>query len=318
MPLIPKSIALNRLKILLAWLAVLLVVGLAVAWIGPARLIAPWRHISPAALGGALLLMVLSYALRAVRIQRYFLSELRGQFWPTLKLSTWHILLNNFLPMRSGELSFPLLMQRYFALPPPRTVPVLLWFRLLDLQAIVILGLLAVFLALGSGMGLTDAWLWPVVILLPAPLLIYSARARLHRFLMQRPPGKWRDRLLASVDSLPNSTGHFLATLGWTWANWLVKLLTLAWLLMNLAPVNIAGALAGALGGDLTTVLPIHAPGGFGTFEAGVLLALQPFNLPSVTALSAAVNLHLFLLGSSILAGFLVLFIQHPRHINHP
>jgi uncharacterized membrane protein YbhN (UPF0104 family) len=317
----PKYLNVNHIKRvlakpftrLLAWLLVLLALGLVVAWIGPAQLIAPWLAIAPAALMMALLLMVLSYFLRAVRIQRYFIDELRGQFWPTLKLSTWHILLNNFLPMRTGEISFPVLMQRYFALPATRTVPVLLWFRLLDLQAIVILGLIAALGIFGSGTGLTDAWLWPVLILVPAPFLVYLVRGRIRRLILRRPASRWQSRLLASIDSLPSAPSHFLATLGWTWANWLIKLLTLAFLLKNLAPVTVAGALAGAIGGDLTTVLPIHAPGGFGTFEAGVVLALQPFNLPAPTLLAAAINLHLFLLGTSLLAGLLVLAVRHPK-----
>ncbi|MBD3816051.1 MAG: flippase-like domain-containing protein [Halothiobacillus sp.] len=297
-----------RLKMLLAWVLVLAVLAGVVAWIGPDRLLAPWRLISIPALSLALILMVLSYALRALRIQRYFIHELRGQFWPTLKLSTWHILLNNFLPMRTGEISFPILMQRYFTLPASRTVPVLLWFRLLDLQAIVLLGLLAAI----WGMGLPDAWAILVIILVPAPVLIFLARHRVRRVIAARPDGKWRGRLLGSVDSLPQSIAHFLATLGWTWANWLIKLLTLAWVLAHVAPLGLAAALAGAIGGDLTTVLPIHAPGGFGTFEAGVVLALQPFGLDATSALAAAVNLHLFVLGSSLLAALMVLLIKVP------
>lgn len=293
---------------LLAWILVLAVLVGVVAWIGLDRLLAPWRVISTPALGAALLLMVLSYVLRALRIQRYFIHELQGQFWPTLKLSTWHILLNNFLPMRTGEVSFPILMQRYFTLPASRTVPVLLWFRLLDLQAIVMLGLIAAI----WGMGLPDTWVILVALLVPAPVLVYLARHRVRGIIVARPTGKWRDRLLNSVDSLPQSTAHFLATLGWTWANWLVKLLTLAWVLAHLAPLSLAAALAGAIGGDLTTVLPIHAPGGFGTFEAGIMVALQPFGLDATSSLAAAVNLHLFVLGSSLLAALVVLLIKVP------
>lgn len=298
----------TRLKILLAWAVVLAALAGVIALIGPDKLLAPWRLISPPALAFALLLMVISYGLRALRIQRYFIHELRGQFWPTLRLSTWHILLNNFLPMRTGEISFPILMQRYFTLPATRTVPVLLWFRLLDLQAIVLIGLLAAI----WGMGLPDAWIMLVIILIPAPVLIYLARQHLRRLIANRSAGKWQARLLDSVDSLPHSAAHFTATLGWTWANWLVKLLTLAWVLAHLTPLGLAGALAGSIGGDLTTVLPIHAPGGFGTFEAGVVLALKPFGLDATSALAAAVNLHLFVLGSSLLAALMVLLIKSP------
>lgn len=292
----------------LLWLLVIAGLLAAVIWIGPHRLAQPWMSLSPSALFVALGLMLLSYWLRTLRIQRYFLHELRGQFWPTLKLSTWHILLNNLLPLRSGELSFPVLMQRYFALPATRTVPVLLWFRLLDLQALVLIGLgIAV---LGS--GISRMWLIPVLLLTPAPFVAYWLRAPLRDWISHRSHSPWQTRLMTSLDSLPQHPRAFLAALGWTWANWLLKLGTLGWLLSQWLQLPLAGALAGAIGGDLTTVLPIHAPGGFGTFEAGVVLALQPFAPNASTTWAAALNLHLFLLGSSLLAGLLVLGIRVP------
>ena len=76
--------------------------------------------------------------------------------------------------------------------------------------------------------------------------------------------------------SLPDRPSRFLGTLFWTWVNWLVKLAALGWVLAALAPVGFAAGVLGAIGGDLTTVLPIHAPGGFGTYEAGVALLLAP------------------------------------------
>ena len=39
-------------------------------------------------------------------------------------------------------------------------------------------------------------------------------------------------------------------------------------------------ALLGAIGGDLSTVLPIHTPGGFGTYEAGVMALASPLASP--------------------------------------
>lgn len=140
---------------------------------------------------------------------------------------------------------------------------------------------------------------------LPGP----PSRTSSHR----SPPGWQMARPSARQCGQPTqSIAHFLATLGWTWANWLIKLLTLAWVLSHVAQLGLAAALAGAIGGDLTTVLPIHAPGGFGTFEAGVVLALQPFGLDATSALAAAVNLHLFVLGSSLLAALMVLLIKVP------
>jgi len=63
------------------------------------------------------------------------------------------------------------------------------------------------------------------------------------------------------------------------------------------------------LGGEVTSVLPIHAPGGFGTYEAGMLAALLPQGLELASATTAAINTHLFLLGTSLVFGLLAMLI---------
>ncbi len=52
----------------------------------------------------------------------------------------------------------------------------------------------------------------------------------------------------------------------------------------------------------MSSVLPFHGIAGAGTYEAGVLAGLVPLGVEMEVALRAAVNLHLFVLGSSILA----------------
>lgn len=159
------SVTTRRGMMVLGWLAVILLVTGVVAWVGPQRLVAPWLAIDPAELLVALLLMLASYVVRTLRVTRYFRARLTGHFWPTLRLSSWHNLMNNLLPMRSGEVSFPLLMRRYYGLSPMQSVPVLLWFRLLDLQVVVLIGLLAA----GMLLGLAAEWIAVFLLLLISP-----------------------------------------------------------------------------------------------------------------------------------------------------
>jgi len=84
-----------------------------------------------------------------------------------------------------------------------------------------------------------------------------------------------------------------------------VKLAALAWVLRQFVPLDWSGAGLGVLGGEVTSVLPIHAPGGFGTYEAGMLAALLPQSLQLAAATTAAINTHLFLLGTSLVFGLL-------------
>ena len=56
-------------------------------------------------------------------------------------------------------------------------------------------------------------------------------------------------------------------------------------------------------------MLPFHGVAGAGTYEAGIVAALLPFDIEPAIALTAAVNLHLFLLGSTLLGGLAAMFL---------
>lgn len=298
----------GRLASMLGWAAVLLLLGVAITWVGPARLVAPWLSIDPWALLVALALMMASYLIRTLRITRYFPERLTGHFWSAFRLSSWHNLMNNLLPMRSGELAFPVLMQRYYRLSPLESMPVLFWFRLLDLQVVLLIGLVAGGHLLGLPAGMLGLLF---VLLLLTPIVAYGLRHWLHGVLARR-EGRLAQQGVTMLASLPDRPMRLIGTLFWTWVNWLVKLAALGWVLAALAPVGFAAGVLGAIGGDLTTVLPVHAPGGFGTYEAGVALLLTPLVDEPRNVLAAAVNLHLFVLGTALLAAALALFIRRP------
>ena len=293
------------------WLGLLLLVSVLVGvqWmIGWPRLLAPWRTISPAALTLATLLTLGSYAGRSARLYDYFLPATRGGFAGCLKLTLLHNLLNNLLPMRTGEASFPVLMARYFAMPLARSLAALLWFRLMDLHALAAVALIAAggHWLDGALVGLLAvAWLglpWAVFQMRPASALAGFG---------QRLPPRWRDRLAGARDGLPRTPAAFWRAWFWTLLNWLVKLTVFAWVLRLFAPLPLAAAWMGAIGGDLTSVLPVHGVAGAGTYEAGVVAALAPFGVPATEGLAAAVNLHLFMLGLSLVGGALALPIRH-------
>ena len=88
-------------------------------------------------------------------------------------------------------------------------------------------------------------------------------------------------------------------------ACWLVKIAVFAWLLLQFVSAPINSAWIGVIAGDLTSVLPIHSFAGIGTYEGGVVAAMALYQVPSTAALTAAINLHLFILGVSILGGLM-------------
>ena len=95
----------------------------------------------------------------------------------------------------------------------------------------------------------------------------------------------------------------------WTLLNWGIKLAVFAWVLTLFLEMPMTTAWIGATVGDLTSVLPIHGIAGAGTYEAGVVAGLAPFGIEAAAGLQAAVNLHLFVLGCTLLSGLVSLLL---------
>src|SRR6056300_280479 len=122
-------------------LALVLAYAIVVHWVwGWGEIFDQWRNWSIPELLAVLLLILVTYLIRAIRIWEYFRQEPGVKLLNCLKLTLLHNLANNLLPMRSGEASFPLLMRSYFGLAMSRTTGTLLWFRFLDLLVIILLG----------------------------------------------------------------------------------------------------------------------------------------------------------------------------------
>jgi len=278
-------------------------------YFGWRRLLTPWLHLPLLEIVVAALLILTSYWLRALRFYDYFRTAMAGRFALCVKLMLQHNLLNNLLPMRTGELSFPLLMTRYFAVPTLQSMPALLWFRVLDLHTLGILALLAVHNA---------DWSWPLtaVVLalwLPLPWLSFHFSARWQRALQTRQHQRAYRVLSRLLQGLPPASAAFWRSWGWTVLNWVVKLGAFVWVLRLFIPVSLPAAWMGVIAGDLTSVLPVHGVAGAGTYEAGVVVGLLPYGVAAQPALAAAVNLHLFFLGTTLMGGVISVLIGGRR-----
>lgn len=269
-------------------------------WIGWGELLKPWRDQSFVVVTAAALLTMLTYWFRAIRLYDYFKADLKGRLGECLKIMLIHNMLNNLLPMRTGEISFPVLMQRHFGMRPMRSTSALLWFRILDLHTLILFGLLAIGLhSLGIPVTILLTALW-----LSLPPALHAAGALMRRRIRPQ-SGSRLERLLIEVrDGLPLEWRDFIRAWMWTLVNWLVKLGIFAWVLMLFIAASPEASILAAIGGDLTSVLPIHGIAGAGTYEGGVVAALLPFGYDAGDALAAAINLHLFVLASAILGGF--------------
>ncbi len=287
-----------------AALAVAVVAG--VEWtLGWARVLRPWGELAPAALGAALALAAASHLARAARVHAYFRERTRGRFATTLRLVLVNTFFNNLLPMRLGEASFPLLLRRDFQVPLVSGTTALVWLRLMDLHTLLALGILGVgatLLAPAALAALLLGWL-------ALPWLAYR-----HRGLLDRPAdGPWGRRLAEAAAGLPRSVGVFALCWLWTGAAWGLKLAVFVGLLAAFSGAPLAPAVLGAVGGELTSVLPVHGLAGLGSYEAGVVAGMAPLGVAVEAAVTGALNLHLFLLAVSLLGGILALFLGGRR-----
>lgn len=285
----------NSAKTILTWLILLAFIVAVESYWGWNIILAPWKTLSYGSIGIAILLFLSSYQLRTWRLYDYFLPHTKGKWMAALRLTLLHNILNNLLPARSGEISFPLLMKRYFAVGYSHSIPALLWFRLLDLHALLSIGLIV--------WGVSNRGQYPIsylflaVLWLFLPLIFYSVKNRIRVNSSQ-------SFIIKVLDGLPQTNAKFWRNWLLTALNWLLKLAVLAWLLGQFLTLDITYLVSSVITGELSSVLPFHAPGGVGTYEAGMVAPLLAV-IDIEKATQAAINVHLFMLFSSIIGGLI-------------
>ena len=231
----------------------------------------PWPGWLAATLG-----MSATYALRAGRLRaewQWRLSGLGLGFRECLRVTLMHNAAVNLLPMRSGEASYAFLLHRRWGVGLGDAAASLLWLRLQDAMVLGVLGLaillplpLAARVALAAGAIAAAATLVPRLV----ARAHVQARWRRARASGTRGHGFWRftARLAAAFRAARGGRPAW----AYATANWVLKLGVVGMLLAALAGLPPGAGVAGALGGELAAVLPVQAPAGVGTYEAGVVL----------------------------------------------
>lgn len=293
-----------------------LAVELTLGW---TQLLAPWATLAPSALASLVLLTSLSYGLRAVRIYDWLCfavggPDCVGRFPAVLRLSILHNTANNLLPMRAGELVFPWLMGRYFGHGFLPATAALLWIRLLDLHFLGLIGLWIAWLRHPS-------WVWPAAAVLWLTALgLLGAVGWRDTGWVGRGGGRLRRAIGKAVSVLasaaPGSHMRVARIYLWTALIWTTKFLAFATLLRHFLPVDLWQALLGVMGAELSSVLPFHGIAGGGSYEVAAVAALVPAGVDPTAALAGAVNLHLFVLGVTLLLGALAFLLPTGRSVD--
>ncbi|MBY3097867.1 UPF0104 family protein [Rhizobium laguerreae] len=290
----------NRMTVLTV--VIVAAYGLFIQWFwGWPVIISQWADVGAGPVIAALVLLTSTYFLRTWRIYDYFPKETAGRFATLFRVTQIHNLLNIMLPFRTGETSFPLLMRTEFGIPLTRGTSALFVMRLLDLHALLAAA------GIGFAIAATDAavaWsLWVIFLLLP--VAAFAARKPLLRVAAKLLPAKAQKFVAEIENGLPLDAVAFARAWAMTIVNWLVKVMVLAWALGLMGVLPMAASFGGALGGELSSVLPMHAPGGVGTYPAGITagaiaLGASSERLALASLAQASVNAHLLIIVSAL------------------
>ncbi len=261
---------------LAAGIAMLALIGVLTPWRLLAERVAtipPWGWVA-ATLG-----MSATYALRAGRLRAEWAWHLRPLglgYRECLRVTLLHNAAINLLPMRSGEASYAFLLHRRWGVPLGDAAASLLWLRLQDAMVLGVLGLAILVPApLAWRVGFALAAIVVAATLVPLAVRrvhvqARGARARAHARAAPRASKAWH--LVAKIAGAFRASRGGRAAWGFAVANWCLKLGVVGVLVAALAALGTGAGIAGALGGELAAVLPVQAPAGVGTYEAGVVL----------------------------------------------
>jgi hypothetical protein len=277
---LPRSEAIRHLQtVLLTVGALALLVWLArqASW---ADVRAGWQRLPAWAWAIAAAGMAGTYLLRAYRLRHEWRTVARVRFRTALQVVMWHSVAIQWLPLRAGELVYPVLVKRHFGGGLAEAASSLVWLRLQDA---CVLGAFAVLLLPT----------WPIEVRLLFLLAAGTATAGLLPWglrVLRRRGGRFGAAAAALLEHRNDATGWVCCV-----SHWALKLAVIGALLAVLAGAGPAAGQRGALGGEIAGALPLQGPAGIGSYELGVWAAMRLGDAPPLgPVVVAAVLVHAF------------------------
>lgn len=238
-------------------------------------------------------LSLLSYLFRSVRVAISLdipLTHLLNVF----RISALHNLLNILLPMRTGEVSFPLLMRKNFDLSLVTTSTHLIIFRLLDLLTLISIGLLSLTYQFNPYYAMVLFAVLSVSFIALQPVKLTMAK------WIENSNVRLFVRVSEALKIAVSSPTKFYYVCVLTLLTWLAKLAAFVLFCVFCSGIEPLAALISIVVADLSSVLPIHGIAGSGTFEAAFVLGGQINHIDNMELLAIAVQLHLFLIAAAL------------------
>ncbi|MEO2066323.1 MAG: lysylphosphatidylglycerol synthase transmembrane domain-containing protein [Desulfurobacteriaceae bacterium] len=252
-------------------------------------------NLDPLYLFISLLLYVSTYLFRAKRFTVMFPQISTKDLTAVMAV---HTFFNNVFPFRSGEASFPIILKKFFGVELSISSGALLFARLLDLMSLSFLFLVSSLVVASHERKLL---LIPLVSIL-AVILVLVLALKLLKML--------RNRFFV-IGALFYFFNQFVSTRKlslialYSLLTWLFKFSSF-YFILRAAGVNLNffQTVFVSTFGEITTVLPVHSIGGFGTYEAGLVGGFKLLGVKTSYALTVAFYFHVILL---VMSGLLAL-----------
>ena len=252
--------------------------------------------------------LLLTYVLRGWRVAYEFREYPELSLAKSIQIVLWHSATVNFLPFRSGELAFPVLLQRIAHVPMMQALASLVHLRMQDATTVVLLGIV----------------FWPGLDGAIRMLMVGATLAFFVAFYTWvKQPANWHGspffvkKYLASFrDAM--ATGNPSATLSWvlTVFNWIIKISIQAALYCYLTGIHFSTGVLATISSEVAAISPLQGVAGIGTFEVSSALALFADGVPWATGIQVAAQVHLIMLSSSLfwaLMGLLIAKLTHTK-----
>lgn len=305
----------HKVKLLTAFTILVAVIIWVEAEIGFARVLQQWQNIPLLPLFGVICLVMASQFLRGWRVLSAYRLLPGNKKLPAaggISVSLLHNAANFLLPMRLGELALPILSRTHLSVDLKSSTLTLFGLRLLDLYCVLL------FLLILQWPFLIEHY--PVIAKLAGLLFVIAP------FLM--PTAQHLPLLgkLAPPQFARYQSGFYC--LLQTLIIWSVKLVGLYSLFLLLLPdkdLTLANASSAIIIADLSAILPINGIASAGSYELAFGIGLAGFDNQAGMSLSgispahisAALNLHIFLVFTNVLSamtGLLILmFVKTDR-----
>ncbi|TCK04525.1 lysylphosphatidylglycerol synthase transmembrane domain-containing protein [Phorcysia thermohydrogeniphila] len=235
----------------------------------------------------SLLFYTSTYIFRALRFSVMFPSI------PVSELSAVmgvHTFFNNLLPFRSGEASFPIILKKLFGVDAAISSVALLLVRVLDVLSLSLLFSISAFVVATQKTEL----LWIPLLISVALLGALFVGAKLLKKL------KDKFSVVGMVFSFLQgfvSPSNLLRLSAFSLLTWLFKFISFFFILKaGGVELSFFQTTFASTFGELTSILPVHSIGGFGTYEAGLTGGFALLGIKTDRALTVAFYFHLLLL----------------------